>query len=206
MSRSLKIKHAPPRGAKAKRGFTLLEALAAVLILAGLSALVTQISYGNFQRIKKARRVKKAAALLERKMSDLEAEYKGPNIGSLPDGAEGEFEGEENYVWSYKTRALELPESLVMLEVQNMPQTDINIQLAEMMRNIVSATVVELKLTVSHKRGKKGAGYSLVSYFVNYAAAAGHIQSAVAQFSLAASRGFEALGGAAAAEKQGGGP
>ena len=184
-------------GANSKKtGFTLLETLAAVLLLAGLAALVSQISYGNFQRIKKSRRINRAAFLLEQKMSELEAEYKNSgNIAALPSEAEGEFEDEKEFSWSYKTRPLELPGALAMLALQGIPQSDINIRLAGMMKDIARQIVLELELKATWKKGGRQADYSLVSYFVDYGKASGHIQSAVAGFSPAGLLG-EAAGGA----------
>ena len=157
-----------------QKGFSLIEVLVAVLLLAALIALMAQLSYGNVRKLKKARRLEKTVRLLERKMLLLEEEFKGKNVFKLPAEDEGDFDNEENWFWSYQTQPLELPSSRILLAVAQIPENDLNTQMAETLIGVLSETVVELKLTVRHDPGKgKGKGgksweRSLVSYFVNY--------------------------------------
>ena len=157
---------------KKKRGFSLIEVLVAVLLLASLIALMAQLSYGNVRKLKKARRLEKAVRLLERKMLLLEEEFKGKSVFKLPAEDEGDFDNEENWFWSYQTQPLELPSSRILLAVAQIPENDLNTQMAETLIGVLSETVVELKLTVRHDPGKGKGGksweQSLVSYFVNY--------------------------------------
>ena len=165
----------PKRGKKIfspsakKKGFSLIEVLASILLLAGLISFMAQISYGNVRRIKKARQLEKAASLLELKMAELKEEFKGSSVPKLPPENKGEFEEEENYFWSYETQALTLPSSEILLSLARIPENELHSKMAETLTDVLSQSVVELKLTV-HYEGKrnKNFSYSLISYFINY--------------------------------------
>lgn len=152
-----------------KRGFSLVEVLASVLILTGFISIVVQLSYGNARRMQKARQLEEAARLLEFKMLELEENFKGENIVRLPDQDEGEFENEEGYFWGYETQPLVLPDPRMLLSLIKLPENELNIKMAQTLAGILSQSVVELKLTVYYE-GKRGKSfhYSLVSYFINH--------------------------------------
>ena len=149
------------------KGFSLLEVLISVLLLASLISIFVQLSYGNIRRVKKARQLEKTASLLEQKMLQLEEEFKGSKSPLEED--EGEFKEEQDYFWSYKTQALTLPSTDVLMSLFQVPDNETNRQMLEVMNGVLFATVLELKLTV-HYRGKrqKAFSYSLSSYFINY--------------------------------------
>ena len=177
---------------KTQKGFSLIEVLAAVLLLAGLIALIVQLSYGNVRKLKKARRLDKSALLLERKMLLLEEEFKGKRVFKLPAEDKGEFEDEENWSWSYQTQPLELPPSRILLSIAGIPNNDLNLQMAETLTGVLSETVIELKLTVTYKpkKGKKLWQRSLVSYFVNYEDAPDFILKRISQLIPASGQGL----------------
>lgn len=148
-------------------GFSLIEVLASVLLLAGVISIIVQISYGNTRRIRKARQLEKAAHLLEKKMLEIEEKFRMDQEISTEE--EGEFEEEEHYFWSYETRPFVLPSPEMLLSLANIPETEMNIKMFEIMKSVLSENTFELKLTVRYE-GKKRQGftYSLVSYFIDY--------------------------------------
>ena len=166
-----------------KKGFSLIEVLASVLLLAGLISIVVQLSYDNTRRLKKARQLEKIASLLELKMLELEEGFKGERIVELQETGEGGFKEEENYTWSYKTQPLAFPQPELLLSLVQIPQNEMNIKIAQALNGILSDTVIELELTVHYKtkKGKK-LSYSLVSYFVNYENAPGFIFNYIKNF------------------------
>ena len=146
-------------------GFTLIEVVAAVALLAGLLAVTSLIWTGAFKRLTKAGEMERAVLLLQRKMNDLETLYKNDNIRELPEKGEGEFPQFGNFKWRYETRPLILPNADILLKLQELPQNDTNLNAVTIIKNILSESAVELKLTVTHQKGKE---YSLTSYFINY--------------------------------------
>ena len=165
-----------------KKGFTLLEVLGSVLILAGLIAMISQVTFGSFRRVEKSRSIQKVTTLLQQKMSELESEYKNENIFNLPSEDKGIFEGEPDYVWRYETHSLEMPSTLTLLSVQGFPQTEMNVEVMNLTKEVLTNTVIELKLTITYTKTKKSADYSLVSYFVNYGNIPSYIQNTISKF------------------------
>ena len=169
-----------------KKAFSLVEVLAGILVLVSLIAIVVQLSYGNNRRIKKARQLRKSAELLEIKMTELTQEFQGKNIAKLLTEDEGEFNGEENYFWSYQTQPFQLPDNRFILSLMKLPDNQLNQQMISFFKSVLSDTVLELKLTVAYKPKKgKESSYSLTAYFVDYNAApdiiAGQISSLIPQ-------------------------
>ena len=162
------------------KGFSLIEVLTSVLVLAGFISILVQLSYGNTRRMKKVKQMEKAAYLLEFKMLELEEKFK---MAKLPDQDKGEFENKKNYSWSYKTQALILPDPQMFLSLISFPENELNIKIAQTLTSVLSDSVTELKLTV-HYKAKRGPEfhYSLVSYFINYEEAPDLIVNHIGRF------------------------
>ena len=160
-----------------KEGFTLIEVLASTALLAGLLAL-TSLAWSNaFRRIQKSRQMKQTAILLEQKMNELEALHKMDAIQPLPEKDEGEFPDNKDFTWRYETRPFTLPDTLILLKMQQIPQNDMNTKVTQILKDILSESITELKLTVIFKEKTER---SLSSYFINYKEAPAKVLSALA--------------------------
>lgn len=150
-------------------GFSLLEVLASILLLASLVSIIMQLSYGNMRRAKKSRQLEKIASLLEQKMMQLEEQFKSSNIENLLKEHKGDFPNEKSFFWHYKTQAFNLPSTQLLLNLSKLPADEMNTKMISILHGVLSETIIELKLTVSYQ-AKKGESfnYSLVSYFINY--------------------------------------
>ena len=162
-----------------KKAFSLVEILSSILLLAGLIAIVVQLSYGNNKRLKKSHQLRKIAHLLEFKMMELRQEFQGKNIVNLPKEDQGEFEEEKNYFWSYQTQTLQLPERSLLLSLMKLPDNSLNNQIVEVLRSVLANTVIELKLTIRYGKKQEKYSYSLSAYFVNYDEAPDFISSQI---------------------------
>ena len=161
-----------------KKGFTLIEVVASMALLAVLLTL-TSLAWSNaFRRIQKSRHIKQAAILLEEKMTELEALYKMDAALPIPEKEEGGFPENEHFTWQYETRPFTLPDAAVLLKLQQLPQNDMNTKITQILRDILSESITELKLTVILKEQTK---YSLSSYFINYGEAPSKVLSALTQ-------------------------
>ncbi|MCY4321252.1 MAG: hypothetical protein OXC37_02450 [Bdellovibrionaceae bacterium] len=150
-----------------KKAFSLIEILSSILLLSSLIGIIVQLSYGNNKRVKKSRQLRQIAMLLELKMTELQQEFQGENIINLPATAQGQFADKENYFWSYQTQPLQLPDTDLLLSLMNLPDNELNNQMLEVFKSVLSDTVIELKLTVNYQIEKEFE-YSLSAYFINY--------------------------------------
>ena len=168
---------AGPRARAAARrvqGFTLLEALISVAVLAGLTTASVLAWSGSVRRIQKSERLHKAAALLEQKMVELEAQYKHTGR-PVPEEGEGDFPEEPDWSWKFKTRKIALPPASLWLSARGIPQNEMTVSVTEALRDILSKTATEVQLTVRSK--KTGHSWALAALFVNYENAPLMIQS-----------------------------
>lgn len=150
------------------RGFTLLEVLVAMAILAGAMFLVGNSWSGNFMRIRKTSLYNDAATLLERKMAEVEAKYKDKPISEVPEDDGGEFEGYPDYRWEMRTKELEFPDLTPMLVGQDDGAPEMLITMIKQMTEYISKTVKEVKVSIFVKRGGKEIEYAATQYFVDY--------------------------------------
>lgn len=158
------------------KGFTLIEVVAATALLAGLLALASLAWSGAFKRMQKSRQMKQAVILLEQKMNELESLYKGGNRPPPPEKEEGVFPENKNFTWRYETRPFTLPDAITLLKLQQLPQNDMNIKVTGILKEILSQSVLELKLTIIFKEKTER---SLTSYFVNYRDASAKVFAAL---------------------------
>src|SRR4051812_34624462 len=93
------------------RGFTLIEVMVATVIMTGALIVIGSSWSGNHMRIEKARTNSNMAALLERKMTELDLEYRGKPITEIKDEDAGAF-GEEFklYRWEMRSKEFEMPD------------------------------------------------------------------------------------------------
>lgn len=152
---------------RSSKGFTLIETLLAVVILSSGILLLTSSWSGSFARLRKTQLNQEVAALLERKMAEIELEYRGkPNEG-IPEEKEDSF-GEEypQYKWKMTSQDFKSPNlSSMMGEQAGNEQMSM---LVNKLTEHLSKTIKEVKLTVIYTGGKKPVEYSIVTYFVDY--------------------------------------
>ena len=151
------------------KGFTLIEVVVAIAILAGIIAISSLVWSNNMRRLKKAEQIETVTLLLEKKMKELEVTYKNANINDLPSEDNGNFPTYPDYTWKFETRSFQLPSSSVLLKIYNVPENEMNSYFSSLLKQALEELVVELKLTVSYRKKTRASQYSLSTYFVNYA-------------------------------------
>jgi len=152
-----------------KNGFTLLEVLIAVAILAsGIILLGTSWS-GNLLRMRKASLYTDVGALLERKMAELEAEYKDHPLTEIPETREGDFGSDfVKYKWKMKSRDLKFPDLSSVIIGKDGGADDSLIQMIKQMGDLLSKSIKEIKVSVIVKGPKKDVEFSATDYMIDY--------------------------------------
>jgi general secretion pathway protein I len=155
---------------RSEKGFTLLETLLAVVILSTGILLLTSSWSGSFARLRKTQLNQEVAALLERKMSEIELEYRGKTNEVIPEEKSDDFGSEyPQYKWKFTSRDFESPNLGQMIAGQGGGAGgDQMLMVINKLAEHLSKTIKEVKLTVIYTGGKKPVEYSVVTYFVDY--------------------------------------
>lgn len=151
------------------KAFTLIEVVLAMMIMASGLFILTNSWSGTYNRLKKTQVKVQLAALLERKVVEIEREYKNKSLDSIPEEKEDSF-GEElaEYSWKMTSQKLELPDLSAVMESQ---QDGVKTDLASLMKIFsehISKSVKEIKVEVTYKDKKKPITVDVVFYMIDY--------------------------------------
>lgn len=154
-----------------QNGFTLLEVVIALSIMASVMILLTSGWRGNYNRMNKIKFRTQAAQLLQMKMSEVESIYK-PNPQNLPDElTKGEFEDPEfkDFSWELESQSFKMPDLKKILSL-GQESDQITESLASQIQEHFEATVFEVKVTLIYKSplAKKPLKTSVSTLFVDY--------------------------------------
>jgi prepilin-type N-terminal cleavage/methylation domain-containing protein len=149
-------------------GFTLLEVLVAMAILAGGIVVVSTSWSGNFLRMRKTTLYYNVAMLLEKKTTELDAKFKGKPLDEVIDET-GDFGSDlPQYRWEFKTHEFQMPDLTAALLGNDATKSEQLIQFIKQMTEFISKSVKEGTVTVFVKSGKKEVPFSVTTYFVDY--------------------------------------
>lgn len=154
---------------KKQRGFTLLETLLAMVILSTGILLLTNSWSGSFTRIRKTQLTNEISALLERKMVEIEAEYSGKPLESIPEERSEDFSDEfSQYSWRMEAKEFEVPDLSASLTAREGGANEMLITVIRQLSEHMSKSIKEVKVIIIYKGGKKPLEYSATTYFVDY--------------------------------------
>ncbi len=151
-----------------KKGFTLIEVMVALAILAGGLIVLNSSWNTNNLRLRKANLFNNSATLLQKKMVEMEALYKEKPLEEIPESESGDFGSDQSaFRWTMESRELEFPDlsSLIIGQGQG---DEMLLMMIRQMTEMVSKSIKEVKVTVYAKAGNKEVPYSATTYFVDY--------------------------------------
>jgi general secretion pathway protein I len=153
---------------RSKNGFTLLETVIAMVILSAALVLLSTSWGGAFMRVTKAQRSFEVSSLLERKMTEIDLEYRGKRLEEIPETKEGEFDGVENYTWKMTSKKLELPDISGSLTARDGGADQMTMTIIKQMTEAMSKSIKEVTVSVIYTKAKKPLEFSVTTYFVDY--------------------------------------
>ena len=153
------------------RGFTLIEVMISMLILAGGITMISLAWSGNFLKARKSTIYYDVSTLLERKMAEIEARFRD-KFTEIPEEDGEQFEDAKNYRWALKSRAMKFPD-LAPLLAANPDGGGVDETLLGMVRQMteyLNKTIKEVRVTIFVKsRGaKKEQEFAATQYFIDY--------------------------------------
>jgi len=92
-----------------KKGFTLIEVLVAVTIMAGVVTTVALAWNTNTLRIRKSQNFNIVSSLIEQKMTELEVEYEDKKLTEIPEELSGDFGSDyPKYRWTFTSQDFQI--------------------------------------------------------------------------------------------------
>lgn len=154
---------------KSQKGFSLLEVLIAMMILASGVILLVNSWGSSYRKLKKTQTQFEMAALIERKMVELEIEYQDKPLDSIDEEREDDF-GDEypQYAWRMKSKELEIPDLTPLFTSADGGASPELIEVVKRLTEQLSKSIREVQLTVIYKAQPKNIEYSVTRYFVDY--------------------------------------
>lgn len=149
------------------KGLTLIEVLIAVAILVGGAVVISSSWAGTLLKIRTAKIYNEVHYLLQKKMAEIEIQYKNTPINEIPEESNGTFEKPyEKYNWQIKSQNMPLPNLKSLIENKNTNEQSQNI-LATALSQLAKA-VKEVQITVTLPHKKNPLSYHLATYFIDY--------------------------------------
>ena len=155
---------------KNNRGMTLIEVVMAMLILAGGLILISNSWSGAFGRLRKTQQNIEVAALMQRKLVEIEMEYQGKSLDLIPEEKSDDFGSEyPQYTWKMKSKLFEMPDLSPLLVGRDGGADQSMLSIMKQFTEQLSKSIKEVQVTVSYT-GKKNkvVDYSITTYFVDY--------------------------------------
>jgi general secretion pathway protein I len=144
--------------------------LLAVVILASALLLLTNSWNSSYLRLRKTQNQFEVAALLERKMTEIEIEYRGKSVDEIEEEKEGDF-GKDypQYAWKMTSKKLEIPDISSTMAAQDGGANQFLMSVVKQLTDGLSKAIKEVTVTVINNNAKpKPIEYSVTTYFVDY--------------------------------------
>lgn len=152
-----------------KKGFTLLETLIAMVMLSAGIILLANSWGGAFMRVRKTQLSTEVSALLERKMVEIQTEYRDKPLDSIDEEKADDFGTEyPDYSWKMQSKAFEVPDLSASLTTRDGGANEMLINIIRQLSEHLSKSVKEVKVTIVYKKGKRPLEFSATTYFVDY--------------------------------------
>jgi prepilin-type N-terminal cleavage/methylation domain-containing protein len=153
------------------KGFSLLEVLIAITIMASCVVVVAMAWSGSQLRIRKMRLNNQAAFLLDYKVAETEKRFRN-EITLLPDDEAGTFDdlGKEyrNFSWVLKSKKFEMPDISGFLKQNKNGADPIMTMVMEQMKNYFDQAAKEVTITVVYSFGKDKVKYSATTFLIDF--------------------------------------
>lgn len=154
---------------RSNKAFTLIEVILALMVMSsGLLILVNAWS-GTYNRLRKTQIQVQMAALLERKVTEIEREYKNKSLDSIPEEKEDDFGSDiPDYSWQMKSRKLEIPDLSSAFTTKAGGANEDLLRIIKLFTEQVNKSIKEVKITITFKGQKKPLSADVTIYIVDY--------------------------------------
>lgn len=120
-------------------------------------------------RVRKTQFSTEMAALLERKMVEIEMEFQGKPLDSIPEEKADDFGSEyPKYSWRMDSKEFEVPDFSATLTAQSGGADELTLKVMKTLAEHLGKSIKEVKVTITYTGAKKPIKVSATQYFVDY--------------------------------------
>ena len=154
---------------KKRSGFTLIEVLIAMMILAGALIALSASWNGSVMAYRKGRQLNVITRLLQKQATEMELRFKNESIATDQE-LEGDFGRDyPNLSWKTEIKGLQFPDLAPLLIGDSQDGVDqITLTVIRQMSTQLSQAIKEMKVSVLWKREDRVATYSITTYLISY--------------------------------------
>lgn len=139
-----------------------------VMLSAGIILLANSWG-GSFMRVRKTQLSTEVSALLERKMVEIQMEYRDKPLDSIEEEKADDFGSDApDFSWRMNSKPFEVPDMTSSLTAREGGANQMLITIIKQMTEHLSKSIKEVKVTIIYKKGKKPIEFSATTYFVDY--------------------------------------
>jgi general secretion pathway protein I len=154
---------------KKQSGFSLIEVIVAISILAGTLVVFNSIQGSNNLRVRKANLSNTVASLLQRKMVEMEIKYKNRPQEVPEEGENGDFGADyKNFSWKMTSKPFEFPDLSSALISADGGSSEMMITMVKQLAETITKAAKEVTVTIIYKNNNKETEYSASTYIVDY--------------------------------------
>jgi general secretion pathway protein I len=155
---------------RTEKAFTLIEVILALMVMSSGLFILTNAWSGTYTRLQKTQIQVQLASLLERKVVEIEREYKGKPLDSIPEEKEDDFGSDTPYYsWKMASRKLEIPDLSASLTSKEGGANENLLRIMKLFTEHLSKSIKEVKITVIHKKEKnKPVSADVTIYMIDY--------------------------------------
>lgn len=151
------------------KAFTLIEVILAMMVMSSGLFILTNAWAGTYTRLQKTQVQVQLAALLERKVTEIEREFKGKSLDTIPEEKEDDFGSDiADYSWKMKSRKLEIPDLTSSLTSKAGGANEDLLRIMKLFTEHLSKSIKEVKITVIYKSKKKPISADVTIYMIDY--------------------------------------
>lgn len=120
-------------------------------------------------RLKKTQINTEVSMLLEKKMVEIDLEFRGKSVDTIPEEKEDDFGSDYPlYRWKMTSKPLEIPDLSSLFTAKEGGADQTLIMIIKQLTEHLGKAVKEVKVSVFYKTPKKELEYSITTYFVDY--------------------------------------
>lgn len=139
------------------------------MVMAAGLFILTNSWAGTYSRLRKTQSQVQMAALLERKVTEIEREYKNKPLDSIPEEKTDSFGSElPKYSWTLRSRKLQIPDLSSTLTSQDGGANSSLILLMKTFTEHLSKSIKEVNISVTNTEFNKPITASVTIYMIDY--------------------------------------